>query len=64
MIVTMKTMFQELRNKKKSKVKKSLFTSGIEKESKGKAEKRKMKRTTPAKDTVTQEPRKKNTKRK
>ena len=52
-------MFQELRNKKKSKVKKSLFTSGIEKESKGKAEKRKMKRTTPAKDTVTQEPRKK-----
>lgn len=48
--------------KKKSKVKKSLFTSGIEKESKGKAEKRKMKRTTPAKDTVTQEPRKKNTK--
>ena len=48
---------------KNSKVKKSLFTSGIENESKGKAEKRKMKRTTPAKDTVIQEPRKKNTKR-
>ena len=63
MIVTMKTVPGTLQQKK-STVKKSLFTSGIEKESKGKAEKRKMKRATPAKDTVTQEPRKKNTKRK
>ena len=48
----------ETLQQKKSKVKKSLFISGKEKESKGKAEKRKMKETKPAKDTVTQEPRK------
>ena len=52
MIVTMKTVPGTLQQKK-STVKKSLFTSGIEKESKGKAEKRKMKRTTPAKDSYT-----------